>query len=328
MKQKKLTRRSAGALLAAAMLILSSPLRADESYPSRPIKLIVPFAAGGSADAVARVVSTELAQRMGQPVVIENRGGAGGNVGMAAAARSAADGYSIVLMADTVTVNPYLYKKISFDIAKDFTPIGLIAKYHVVLVVNAKSPLRTPADFIAAAKAHPGSMTFGSSGAGGSSHRVMEQFMSLTGTRLLHIPFQGGGPALTALLGGQIDAMFDVLGTSKPYIEAGQLRAIGVARSTRTPYLPSVPALSEQIPGMEHSGWYALGAPAGMPSARIERISRALAESMSAPAVRQLLVSTGYDIATDTSPGALARLIKQDLAFYGKLMPSLGLKPI
>lgn len=312
----------------AAGLLAATPLRAADAFPDKPIRLIVPFAAGGSADAVTRIVSAELAKRIGQPVAVENKGGAGGNLGMAVAARSPADGYTLVLMADTVTVNPFLYKNISFDISKDFTPVGLMAEYHVVLVVNSKSPLKTTADFIAAAKVNPGGLSFGSSGAGGSSHRVMEQFMSLTGTKLLHVPYQGGGPALTALLGGQIDAMFDVLGTSKPYLESGQLRAIGVARATRTPYLPSVPALSEVVQGMEHSGWYALGAPAGVPAARLERLSKALAEAMASPAVTQILVGQGYDIATDTSSRALERLIKKELAFYGKLMPSIGLEPI
>ena len=319
--------RTVAAAAACAALFAMPFAQAQEAYPSKPIKVIVPFAAGGGGDVFMRTVAAGLGKRLGQPVLIENRGGAAGNLGMEAAAKAAPDGYTIVMMAQTAAVNPYLYKKLSFDVSKDFIPIGLMAKYYQVLVVNAASPITDFRELVARAKAAPGTLSFGSSGAGGASHLAAEQMMKLADIKLLHVPYKGVGPALNDLLGGQISMMFDILSTSAPQINAGKLRALGVASPQRQASMPNVPALAEFLPGMTASGWLGLAAPAGTPPDRIALLSRELSATLDDPQIRGGFTATGYEVAPSGSgAAAFGQLIQQDLASYQKLVTAIGLQ--
>lgn len=296
------------------------------AYPSRPIKVVVPLAAGGSADAVMRLLSPALSRRLGQSVVIENRGGAGCNVGMDAVARSEPDGYTLAFMVQSVAVNPYLYKAIPFDIATDFTPIGLANQFYQALLVNRNSDIKSLADLVSRAKARPNTLSFGTSGAGGLSHLATEKLMKAAGIKMIHVPYKGIGPALADLLGGQIDVMFDVVSSAKTHIRAGKLRPLAVASLNRLKTLPDVPALSETYPGFALSGWMGLAAPKGVPIDRLARLSREFIAVMQEPSVREALLSADYDVPANPTPEAFARLIREELTRYRELTLAIGLK--
>jgi tripartite-type tricarboxylate transporter receptor subunit TctC len=278
--------------IAFSVIGLALPASAQaQPYPSRPVILVVPFAAGGSTDVIARVVAEAMRYHLGQGVIVENRAGAGGSIGTAAIAKAPPDGYTIGMgTASTLAINPAAYKNLAYNVLTDLAPVGGIAAVPNIMTVNADVPAKTMAEFVALAKAQPGKFSYGSSGNGSVSHLLGEQFKLATNTDLIHVPYRGIGPALADAVSGQIQVLFDNLPTSLPQVEAGKLRALAVSGPKRSAALPNVPTFAEV--GLEDMNWMAffgIVAPAGTPPAVISRLNTALGRSFSDALVRQRL---------------------------------------
>ena len=297
---------------------------AHAAYPERAIHLIVPYPPGGLTDAVARAVAKALSDRVQQPVVIDNIAGGGGNIGADKAAKSPADGYTIFIGNNaTVGLNTLVYKQLAFDPLADLAPIMLIAESQTVLVVNPALPVKNVAELIALAKSKPGQLNFGSTGTGGLSHLVGELFNSAAGIQMTHIPYKGTGPALTDLLGGQIQVMFN--DTSLPHIQSGKLRALAVTGAKRWPQLPDVPTLAELgMPGYETYNWFGILAPAKTPAGIVARLNRELLAIMQDPAMKAWMESRGAEAVT-SSPEEFAAYIKKDLAKWTRVVKEVGI---
>lgn len=304
---------------------LSSQLIA-QTFPSKPIKIIVPVAVGGGADRMTRTMAAALSERIGQPVVIENRGGAGGTVGMDLGAKAEPDGHTLTMVFQSMGVNPYLYLKLPFDTVKDFSPVSLMVKYQVVMVVNNSLPVKNVAELVGLAKAKPDSLSFGGSGMGGLSHLSMELFMNQTGTKFLHIPYKGNAPAMADLLGGQINVIVDALAGVAPLIKDGKIKALGVGSKNRSSLLPNVPAIAETYPSYEMVGWLGIAAPSGTPPDRVNYLSREIAAAMNQPSVKEVLVQTGNEIVGST-PEEFGRYIRSELDKYEALSRAIRMKP-
>jgi tripartite-type tricarboxylate transporter receptor subunit TctC len=298
----------------AALLIASHSAAAYELYPSRPITMIVPFAAGGSTDVIARVVAEAMRNVLEQPVVIDNRGGAGGSIGTAAIAKAAPDGYTIGMgTASTLAINPAAYKSLPYDISRDLKPIGLIASVPNVITVNPSVRAKSVAELVALAKLQPGKMTYGSAGSGSVSHLMGEQFKLATGTDILHVPYRGVGPALNDAVSGQIYILFDNLPTSLPLIQADKLRALAVSSRERLETLPDVPTFAEI--GLEDLDWMAffgLVAPAKTPQPIVETLNAALAQALASPQVGDMLRKQ-QAVPQPGPPGELAAVMDREL---------------
>jgi tripartite-type tricarboxylate transporter receptor subunit TctC len=274
--------------IAALWLLLCLPgaALAQGTYPTRPIKLVVPYSAGGIADLVARAVTPGMAAALGQPVVVENRAGAGGHIAASEVARGPADGYTLVLTTIAHNAAQSMYANLNYAPAKDLKPVVLLAESASVLVVNPSVPARTVAELVALARAEPGKLAYGSAGNGSALHMAGELFRQLSGTDITHVPYKGGAPALNDLLGGQIQLMFDTIPTALPYIKAGRLRALGVTTAKRTPSLPDVPTIAESgVPGYESVPWYTISAPAGTPDDVVKRLNEVSNEVLKLPAL-------------------------------------------
>ena len=297
---------------------------AHAAYPERAIHLIVPYPPGGLTDAVARAVAKALSDRVQQPVVVENIAGGGGNIGADKAAKSPADGYTIFIGNNaTVGLNTLVYKQLAFDPLADLAPIMLIAESQTVLVVNPALPVKNVAELIALAKSKPGQLNFGSTGTGGLSHLVGELFNSAAGIQMTHIPYKGTGPALTDLLGGQIQVMFN--DTSLPHIQSGKLRALAVTGAKRWPQLPDVPTLAELgMPGYETYNWFGVLAPAKTPAGIVATLNRELLAIMQDPAMKAWMESRGAEAVT-SSPEEFAAYIKKDLAKWTRVVKEVGI---
>lgn len=296
-----------------------------QPFPNKALRIIVPVAPGGGADTMTRVMAAGLADRIGHAVVIENRGGAGGNVGMEAGARVPPDGYTLTMVYQSLGANPFLYDKLSFDVVKDFAPVSLMVHYQLVLVVNPSVPAANVSELIALAKAKPGTLTYGSSGAGGASHLTFEHFMSRTGTRFSHIPYKGNAPAMTDLMGGRITAIVDALAGALPSIRAGKIRALGVASTHRSALLPEIPAIAETVPGFEILGWLGMVAPAGTAPERVAFWSKEIAAVLNQPSIKKRLTETGNEIIA-SSPEEFAKFIQDELRKYESLIRDAGIK--
>lgn len=313
-------------LIAAGLALVSSPMTSlAQNYPDRPIRLIVPFPPGGGADFIARLLSDAMGPQLGQPVIVENRPGASGNIGMGFGARAPADGYTLTLIAQGATVNPYLFQKLPYDPNKDFAPISLIARYYSVLVVNKASTINSVRDLIAAARAQPDTVKAGTAGVGGSADLATRQLMGATRTSLIIVPYKGTGPAVTDLLGGHITMLFDVISSAKSMIEAGNVKPIGITAPNRLASLPNVPAIAEEIPGFSIDGWFGVVAPGGTPPAIVEKLHAAVSSIARTPSHMDRLTSAGYEVVIST-PAAFARTIQSDLQSYGKLIRDAGIK--
>ena len=297
---------------------------AHAAYPERAIHVIVPYPPGGLTDAVARAVAKALSDRVQQPVVIDNIAGGGGNIGADKAAKSPADGYTIFIGNNaTVGLNTLVYKQLAFDPLADLAPIMLIAESQTVLVVNPALPVKNVAELIALAKSKPGQLNFGSTGTGGLSHLVGELFNSGAGIQMTHIPYKGTGPALTDLLGGQIQVMFN--DTSLPHIQSGKLRALAVTGAKRWPQLPEVPTLAELgMPGYETYNWFGVLAPAKTPAGIVATLNRELLAIMQDPAMKAWMESRGAEAVT-SSPEEFAAYIKKDLAKWARVVKEVGI---
>ena len=300
-KHHKQTRRVVIAGCMAALLGLSSlPSVAQTAWPSKPVKIIVPFAPGGTTDILARAMAPELSKAFGQPFIVENRAGAGGNIGAEVVAKAPADGYTLLMgTVGTHGINKALYSKMPFDSQKDFAPITLVAGVPNVMVMNADKAkalnINTVPEFIKYAKAHPGQFSMASSGNGTSIHLAGELFKSMTGIFMTHIPYRGSGPALLDLVGGNVDVMFDNLPSALPQIKGGKLKAFAVTSTQRSAALPDVPTIEEaaKLKGFDASSWFGLLAPAGTPADIINRIQQESAKSLGTPAIKEKLLAQG-----------------------------------
>ncbi len=300
---------------------------AAQAYPNHSIRLVVPFAAGGTTDILARAVAQKLTETMGQPVVVDNRAGAGGNIGADIVAKSPPDGYTLVMgTVGTHAINPSLYAKMPYDHVKDFAPVILVAGVPNVLEVNPSVPVNTVADLIKLAKEKPGQINFASSGNGTSIHLSGELFKTMAGVDMTHIPYKGSAPALADLVGGQVQIMFDNLPSSLPQIKAGKLRAVAVTSLKRAPALPDVPTISESgLPGFEASSWFGVLAPAGTPAPIIAKLNGEINKWIQTPEAREKLLSQGAEAAGGT-PEQFVAHIKSETDKWAKVVKASGAK--
>jgi tripartite-type tricarboxylate transporter receptor subunit TctC len=312
------------ALLLLSLLLSGAP-SAQEAYPSRPVRFILPFPPGGPTDILGRLISERLTAQLGQPVVTENRGGAGGNVGAEAAAKSAPDGYTIVLVAPSLAISPTLYAKLNYDPVKDLAPISLVATVPNV-VVTQTAHAATLREFIAAAKAKPGGMNFGSGGSGTSNHLAGELFNILTGAKLTHVPYKGVNLAMQDVIAGRIDFVVIGVPAAAPHVKSGKLRALAVIAPQRLPALPEVPTVAEAgLPGFEVTTWYGILAPSGTPRPIIARLNAELVKVMHSPEMKERLAGIGTDPVTST-PEEFAAYIQAEIGKWGDVIRKANLR--
>ncbi|GAA4326703.1 tripartite tricarboxylate transporter substrate binding protein [Pigmentiphaga soli] len=312
-------------LCAMALLGCTAGARAD-TYPGKPIRIIVPLAAGGPTDVLARTIAQHLTEKWGQPVVVENRPGANTNIGTAAVAKSPADGYTLLLTVNNLTINPSLYQDIPFDSLKDFAPVSLFATSPLVLVVNPGVPARSVQELIALAKAQPGKLHFGSPGNGSPPHLAGEMFNTLAGVKMAHVPYSTITSAVTDLMGGQIEVMFPGSPIALPQAKAGKLRALATTGAKRTAAAPELPTVAEAgLPNFEVSLWYGLLAPANTPAAIVRKLHAEVARIVALPAVIQQWAVLGAE-PVSTTPEEFAAYLKQDIAKWQKVVRDSGAK--
>ena len=316
--------------VSALSALLALPSFAQSTWPNKPVKIVVPFAAGGTTDILARAIAPELSKAFGQPFVIENRTGAGGNLGADGVAKSPPDGYTILMgTVGTHGINQSLYAKMSFDPIKDFAPITLVAGVPNVMVMNAEKArqlgINSVPDFIQYAKAHPGKLNMASSGNGTSIHMAGELFKSMTGIFMVHFPYRGSSPALLDLIGGNTDVMFDNLPSSLQHIKSGKLKAFAVTSSQRSAVLPDVPTVEDaaKLKGYEASSWFGLLAPAGTPPDIVHRIQVEVAKSLSTPAIKEKLLLQGA-IPSGNTPQEFAKFIAAETSKWAKVVKLSG----
>ena len=311
---------------AAALPAVSSIARA-QSYPSKPVRLIIGYPPGGSADITARLTGQWLSERLGQPVVIESRPGAATNLATEAVVRAAPDGYTLLLVAPANAINATLYdNKLSFDFLRDTVPVAGIIRFPNVVVVNPSLPIKTIPELIAYAKANPGKLNMASSGNGSTIHMSGELFKMLTSINMVHVPYRGGAPALTDLMGGQVQVMFDNVPTSAEHIKAGKLRGLAVTSAARSEVLPDLPTVADFLPGYEASAWYGLGAPKGTPDEVIDKVNKAMNAVLADPKAQARFKELGASLL----PGSAAdfgKLLAEETEKWGKVVKFSGAKP-
>lgn len=315
-------------LLAGSAVAVPSLVFAQDKYPSRPIQLICPYAAGGNADQRSRQIGRFISSALGQPVIVEDKPGAGGNIGTDMIARAKPDGYTVGMgNFAPLAVNPSMFAKLPFDPKKDLTPICLLERGPLVLMVRPDSPFKSVKDVVAAAKANPGKLSFASGGLGGSHHLSGELFKNLTGINITHIPYKGGSLATTDLLGGQVDMMFEQMYAAAPSLRAGKLRGLAITSKTRSPLFPDIPTMVEAgVPGFEVQNWQGLVGPAGLPPAIVKLLNETCNRALADPEIRQQMLSQGNEIGGGT-PENFAQLIASESARWGALVKSAGIKP-
>ena len=303
------------------------PAAWGQAWPSKPIRIIVPFAPGGPADLLPRLIGPKLTEAWGQPVVVENKPGAGGNIGMDALAKAAPDGYTLVIGPNgNLVVNPHLYPNLPYDVFRDFTPVTLLASFSNVLVVNPEVPAKTVPELIALAKAKPGALSYGSPGTGSQAHLGGEFLKLMAGIDIIHVPYNGTAPAMRDLLGGQISFMFAQTSSALPQVQSGKLRALGVASARRSAQLPDVPTIAESgLPGFEAVSWYALLAPAGTPKEIVTRLQAEIARILQLPDIREKLALQGGEPVGNT-PEQLSSMLKSESSRYADIVKRANIK--
>jgi tripartite-type tricarboxylate transporter receptor subunit TctC len=310
-------------LYASCALLLSIHAYA-QSYPVKPVRIVVPFPPGGTSDILARTLGQKLAEEWGQQVVVDNRPGAGAKIGAENVARSAAEGYSLLILSTAHTINPSLYKKLAYDPVKDFAPVTMLVATSQVLVVHKSVPVSTLKEFIAFAKKHPGELLYSSAGSGSQPDLSAELFKTMTGINYVHVPYKGAPPAMVDLLAGHVALTFATAPSAVPYVKSGQLRALGVSTAKRIAALPDVPTIAEAgVPGYEATGWNGLVAPAGTPAPIIEKLNGAFVKVLRTPAVASYLSGQG----ADPDPGTAAEFaayIKAEIAKWAKVVQDSG----
>jgi tripartite-type tricarboxylate transporter receptor subunit TctC len=310
----------------SALIVAAIALPAHaQTYPDRTIRIIVPFAAGGSTDIVARTTSQKLSERLRQSVVIDNRGGGGGNIGSDIVAKAPPDGYTLLIgTVGSLAINPTLYKKMPYDPLKDLTPIGYIGSTPHLLVVHPSLPTRSVRELVALAKSKPGELNYASGGTGGSTHLAAELFKSLSKVDMVHVPFKGGALGMVALLGGHVQLMFQTMPPVLPHVTSGRLRALGITGAERSPLLPELPTIAESgLPGYEVTQWWGLLGPSGLPSAIVARLSTELNAILQQADVKERFASEGAD-ATPNTPEWFASRMKSETAKWAKIVRASG----
>jgi tripartite-type tricarboxylate transporter receptor subunit TctC len=310
----------------AAVLPTVSQIAHAQSYPNRPVRLVVGFAPGGGNDITARLMGQWLSERLGQPFVIENRPGAGTNVATEAVVNAVPDGYTILFVAPSAAINATLYEKLNFNFIRDLAPIAGIMRIPNVMVVNPSVPARTVPEFIAYAKANPGKINVASPGVGTSVHLSAELFKMMTGVDMVHVAYKGSAPSLTDLLGGQVQVSFATMPASIEFIRTGKLRALAVTTATRSPALPEVPTVGEFVPGYEVSTWYGLCARMGTPAEVIDKINKEINAGLADPTMKARLADLG-GVTIPGSPGDFGRLIADETEKWAKVIRAANIKP-
>jgi tripartite-type tricarboxylate transporter receptor subunit TctC len=315
----------AAAFTLAAGLLASGPAPAQDAYPTRPVTLLVPFPAGGSTDVVARIVAAKMGELLGQQMVVENRGGAGGNIGAAAVAKAEPDGYTLLMgTVSTHAINSALYPRMPYDPVESFAPVSLLVTVPNVLVVHPSLKAENVQELIALLKAEPGQHNYASSGNGTPLHLSGELFKTMAGVEITHVPYRGAGPAMNDLLGGQVKIMFDNLPASIGQIRQGALRALAITTAERSPAAPDLPTMAESgLPGYETYSWNALFAPAGTPQPVVDRLAQAAAQAVSDPAVKQRLADLSA-VSVGAGPAELGEHVKAELAKWGPVVKASG----
>jgi tripartite-type tricarboxylate transporter receptor subunit TctC len=315
--------RAAIAAACATLTAIPTPALA-QAWPSKPVRLIVPFSTGGTTDIVARLYAQRLTEAAGTQFVVDNRAGAGGTIGTEAGARSAPDGYTFVFGSTSSTaVSPGLYPKLSFDIVRDFVPVSQVASASIVLAAHPSLPARTIKELVALAKARPGEIVFASSGNGSSLHLCAEYLKYLAKIDLLHVPYKGVGPAMPDLLAGHVQLLFSDMPPFVPYIKSGRLRALGVTTAKRSPLLPDIPAIAESVPGYDLAGWYGFLAPAGTPEAIVTRLHAEVQRIMTSPQMKERYVALALE-PVERTPQQFGAYIKSELGKWGKIIQVSG----
>jgi tripartite-type tricarboxylate transporter receptor subunit TctC len=318
-------RRFLGLAVSVAAMPAMPRIARAQAYPVRPVRWIVGFAAGGLNDILARLVGQFLSERLGQPFVIENRPGAGGNIATEVVANAPADGHTLLLIGSSNTINPSLYDKLNFNFLRDIVPVAGIVRVPLVMVVTPSLPAKTVPEFIAYAKANPGKINFASGGNGSSLHVAGELFKMMTGTDIVHVPYRGGGPALTDLIGGQVQVIFSNLPESLPYIRAGSLRALAVTTAACSPALPDLPTVGDAVPGYEASGIGGVGVPRATPAEIVEKLNKEINAALVDPGMKARLAELG-GMALTGSSAAFGELIVAETDKWAKVVKFSGAK--
>ncbi len=317
------------ALEFAALLALAafSSVAVGQAYPSKPIRFVAAFPAGGPSDMVTRAIGKRMAEILGQPVIVENRAGAAGNIGAEFVARSAPDGYTLLLGGSFVTIAPSLYRKLPFDPVKDFAPVGLIVTNQYLLVVHPSVPATTVNELIRLAKGRPGKMNYASAGIGSPPHLSAELFKTMAGLEIVHVPYKGASPALVDLIGGQVDLYFGGISGALPHAKAGKLRALAVTGGKRSSQLPEVPTVAEAaLPGYEISTWFGLVAPAGTPREVVARLNSVITTIVNEAETKSYLIGQGVEPLANT-PEQFAAFIRDEISKFARIVQAAGIKP-
>src|SRR5438128_1166191 len=311
----------------AGLATLKAHVAFAETYPTKPVSLIVPWAPGGSTDILARIVGQHLYQSMGQPIVIENRTGAAGNIGTSAVARAPADGYTLLFNTMSVhTMNHALFASMPFDGVKDFSPITLLAYVTNTMVVHPSVPANTVPEFIAYAKVNPGKIAYASSGPGSTNHLCAAMLEKMAGIEMLHVPYRGGAPAVADTVSGQVQMFFTAGTQSLPHVQAGKLKLLAVTEAKRSPYLPEVPTVAETVPGYEMTVWYGAFGPPGMPKEIVTKLNSEIARALFLPEVKQRMDDIAVEVAAST-PEELGERMRKDAEKWGGIIRSIGITP-
>jgi tripartite-type tricarboxylate transporter receptor subunit TctC len=310
----------------AAALPAISRFAWAQAYPTRPVRIIVPFPPGGPYDIVARLIGPPLSERLGQPFIIENRPGAGGNIGTEAVVRAPADGYTLLLVGVGSAINVTLYDKLSFKFIQDITPVAAISRVPNIMEVNPSFPAKTVPEFIAYAKANPGKINMASGGNGTAAHVTGELFKIITGVNLIHVPYRGSGPALTDLIGGQVQVTFDPLPSSIEHIRAGKLRALAVTTAARSEALPEIPTVGEFVPGFEASAWYGVGVPKNTPAEIVDKLNREINAALANPKLKERFADLGSTVMAG-SPAEFGNHIADETEKWSKVIRAANIKP-
>jgi tripartite-type tricarboxylate transporter receptor subunit TctC len=321
LSSRLIARLSAG-LLAAAF---AAPALA-QSYPAKPVRIVVPYPPGGPNDIVARTVGQKLSEQLGQPVIVDNKPGASGNIGAESVAKSPADGYTLLLLTTGHTINPSLYPKLGYDLEKDLAPVTQLTAGPMVVVANPSLPAKNIKELISLAKAKPGSLNFGSAGNGSSTHLAPELFSSMAGIKMNHIPYKGSAPALTDLMAGQIQVAFDFMISAMPHVKSGKIKALAVTSTTRSPAAPDLPTVAESgVPGFEVIGWNGLVVPARTPKDVVAKLNAELKKALDQPDAKERFAAQGFS-ATWTTPEKFGAYIESEHAKWAKVVKDSGAK--
>jgi len=315
--------------LAAGAAALPEVLRNAwaQAYPTRPVRVVVGQAAGSGSDAVARLIGQFLSERFGQQFVIENRPGAAGNIATEAVVRSPPDGYTLLLVNTSSAIDATLYDKLNFDFMRDITPITGIANFEFVMEVNPSVPTKTLPEFIAYAKANPGKINMASAGIGSAHHLFGELFKMMAGVEMVHVPYRGSTPALTDLLGGRVQVMFDATTSSLPHISSGKLRPLAVTTATRSELLPDIPTIGDFVPGYEAHGWIGFGAPKNTPAAVVDRLNNEINAAISDSSIKARLIDLGGLVLPPSSPADFGKLIADETEKWAKVIRAANVRP-